>query len=187
MATDTDTGGGATQADASTATAPLEGTPDAQAGDGQAGGDTVTADDARKLRSEAKNLRDRAKNAEAELEKLKAAQMSDSERRDRDLDSTRTEKQRLEKENRSLRVQVAAVKVGVRADAVDAAAALLDWDTVDDPSDAKAIERALKALVKERPFLSGVTNAADAGASGGEQANVVDMNQLLRRAAGRAS
>lgn len=154
----------------------------AQGGEGE---ETLSVEEARKLRSEAKNLRTRLKANEDELSKLKNAGLSEEEQRKAELGERDEKIGTLEKQNRALKVQVAASKVGI----VDpeAAAALLDWDQVDDPDDPKSLERALKQLVEKRPWLRNANGGgADGGAGRQEQGGTGDMNALIRRAAGRA-
>jgi len=69
----------------------------------------------------------------------------------------------------------------------EAAAALLDWDSVDDPSDQKSLEKALKQLAEARPWLRNANGGgADGGAGRRDEGGSSDMNTLIRRAAGRA-
>lgn len=154
----------------------------AQAGDGE---ETISAEDARKLRSEAKNLRERAKAAEKERDALKAAGMSDTEKRDADLAKKDEQITTLESELRNLRVQAAAGGLGF----VDpeTATRLLDWDEIDDPSDKSQVEKALRNLAKAKPFLmGGVANGADAGAGRQTEGRTSEsVSDLIRRRAGR--
>ena len=87
--------------------------------------------------------------------------------------------------NRNLRAQVIAGNLGIAAEARSDVAVLLDWDSVDDPEDDKQLERALKALVKEKPFLLGGRDGADGGAGGSRDRTKTDMNSLIRAGAGR--
>lgn len=162
-----------------------EDTTDAQAGAGDdTRDDTLDPEAARKLRSEAKNLRDRAKKAEAELEQLKNAGLSDAEKRDRELTSKSERITALEADIRMLRVQVTAGKLGI----VDpeAAAKLLNWDGIDG-DDPKQLERALRDLVKEKPYLSKLGDGADGGAGRNGARAEGDMNSILRQAAGASA
>src|SRR5690349_13660101 len=147
-------------------------------------GNTLSAEDARKLRSEARNLRSRLKDAEAERDKLRTAQQSDTERLQEQNSSLSTKNADLVRENRNLRAQVVAGRVGI----VDPelAANLIDWDDADDDS---ALEKQFNAILKARPYLAGnVAGGADGtsrgGGSGGGGNESEDMNTLLRRRAG---
>jgi len=149
------------------------------------GGEEVSLEEARRLRSESKNLRQRLRAAEGERDRLKAEGLSDAERRDREHQETRAENERLAATVRRLRVELAARELGV----VDpeAAAALLDLDSVDDADDPRALKRALRELVKEKPYLAPQGgNGFDGGPGRGGAARATDMNQLIRAAAGRA-
>ncbi len=157
-------------------------TADTQAG-GSANEDVLTTTEIRKLRSEAKNLRDRAKAAEAKLAERDKTDLTEKERLEKDRDEHAEKAKALEADLRFTRTQLVAGKVGVRPEALEDVAKLLDWDLIDDPDDSKALEKAVRALVKEKPHLSAVASGADGGARGsGEIAP--DMNQLIRRAAG---
>lgn len=172
---------GAQAATEQTAT-PQAGTVESPGGDND---EQVSLEEARRLRSEAKNLRQRLKTAEEERDRLKSASESDLERREREHNEVRAERDRLAGTVSTLRVELAARELGV----VDpeAAAALLDLDALDDPTDPKAIKRALRELVKEKPYLAPPGgNGFDGGSGKGRGSAVTDMNQLIRTAAGRA-
>lgn len=146
--------------------------------------DALSSEDARKLRSEAKNLRDRLKTAEDELKKRDDADLSTTQKLEREKNALEAEKSQLETRLRDANVQAIAAKVGVKTDLVDTVSALIDWDEVD-AGDSKAIEKAVKELVKERPSLS----ARPDGLEGGRrtrQDGEGDMDSVIRRAAGRA-
>lgn len=133
----------------------------AQGGDGDDDKETVTSEQARKLRSEAKNLRERLKTAEEAKKKLEDKDLEESDRNKRDLDERTKRNSELERENRDLKVRFAAIAAGIRPKAAAAAAALLDWDDID-VSDEKAVLDALKGLKKEHEYLF----AVDAGGDG---------------------
>jgi hypothetical protein len=101
---------------------------------------------------EAKNLRQRLKTAESERDRLKSLRESDLERREREHNEVRAERDRLARTASTLCVDLAARELGI----VDpeAAAAVLDLDAVDDPTDPKANKRPLRELVKEKPYLA---------------------------------
>jgi hypothetical protein len=148
----------------------------------------VPASEAQRARQEAKGLRDRAKKAEEELDKLKREQMSETEQVKKDNETLTAEKEGLETEARNLRVQVLASSVGIVDPEV--ASRLLDWSKIDDPSDTKELEKELRALIKDKPYLTGtVAGGADGGAGkGGGDAPTgnAGMNQLLRGMAGKS-
>lgn len=167
----------------------LEATQSASPGGGDDKSDredaALSPETARRLQSENRTMRERLKTAEAEAKKAREAEMSEQEKLTEQTTTLRTELDQARAEARDLRVQVAASKLGILDP--DAAAKLLDWDTVEDPSDPKQVVRALKTLIQERPYLAGTTQSIDAGS--GRQftgsANI-DMNERLRLAAGRS-
>jgi hypothetical protein len=129
-------------------------------GDGAQDGDdddkeTLTPENARKLRSEAKNLRERLKAEEAKRKELEDKDLEEGQRNKRDLDERTKRVAELERENRDLQVRFAAIEAGIRPKAAAAAAALINWDDVD-ASDEKAVLDALKGLKKEHEYLFAV-------------------------------
>lgn len=146
---------------------------------------SLSPEDARKLRSEARSMRLRLKQAEEELKKRSDSELSDKQKLERDLNVEKAQREQLATEVRNLRVQVAAGKLGVRTEAVDRIGSMIDWHSVEDHSDARQVERAIRELLKEMPFLAreGLDGGRGRGVGGrGEQ----DMNSIIRRAAGRA-
>lgn len=146
---------------------------------------SLSPEDARKLRSEARAMRSRLKQAEDELKRRSDSELSDKQKLERDLNVEKAQREQLATEVRNLRVQVAAGKLGVRSEAVDRIGSMIDWSEVEDPSDARQVERAIRELVKEMPFLAreGMDGGRGRGTGArGEQ----DMNSIIRRAAGRA-
>lgn len=134
----------------------------AQDGDGDQH-DTLTPEDARKIRSENRAMRQRLKDAEKKLADLSDADLSEKQRLERDLSAEKAGREQLASEVRSLRVEVAAGKLGVRPEALPRVAALIDWDTVEDAADSKQVEKAVRELLKEMPFLSSRPEGLDGG------------------------
>lgn len=161
---------------------PLAGNDGAQGGSGDT---SLSSEDARKLRSESRSLRQRLKDAEAKLTEREAADLSEQQKLERDLTAASATRDQLEAENRTLRAQSLAAKVGIRADAVDLAVAALDWTEISDPTDTKEIERALKELVKDRPFLSSRPDGLDGGRGRGQGNGGNDINDMIRAAVRR--
>lgn len=158
-------------------------TADAPGGDGTS---TLSPEDARKLRSEARNLRERLKALEAEKQQRDDADLSATQKLEREKTALEARTAQLEANLRDTRVQAIAAKVGVKADLVDTISPLISWDDVDG-DDPKAIERAVKELVKDRPSLSARHGGLEGGNGRGSGAKgETDMNALIRRAAGRA-
>lgn len=158
-------------------------TVDTQVGDDK-NEDVLTAADAKKLRSEARNLRERAKQAEKKLEERERQDMTELEKAQRERDEHAERRAALEADLRFTRVQLVAGKAGVRPEALEDIPKLLDWDLIDNPEDPKSLEKAVRQLLKEKPHLSLVTSGADAGARGTGESGLVDVNQIIRRAAG---
>lgn len=147
---------------------------------------TLSPEDARKLRSEARNLRERLKALEAEKKQRDDSDLSATQKLEREKTALAAEKSQLETRLRDATVQTIASKVGVKADLVDTIAPLIDWDDVD-TADPKAIERAVKELVKERPSLSARQGGLEGGNGRGAGAKgETDMDSIIRRASGRA-
>lgn len=149
--------------------------------------DGLSPEDARKLRSEARSLRQRLKDAEAKLSDRDDADLSATQKLEREKTTAEAERDQFATDNRNLRAEIAAAKVGVRTEALGDAVKLLDWDEIDDPTDRKQVETALKALVKDKPWLSGRADGLDGGngrQSGADTGGT--MNEIIRRAAGRS-
>lgn len=148
--------------------------------------DTLSLEEARKLRSEAKNLRERLKALEDEKRQRDEADLSAAQKLEREKAALEAERSQLSTRLRDAETKAIAARLGVKPDLVDTVSALIDWDDVD-ANDAKAIERAIKELVKERPSLSGKSDGLEGGrrsANGREGEG--DMDSIIRRAAGRA-
>lgn len=64
---------------------------------------------------------------------------------------------------------------------------LIDWNTIADPEDENEVRQAVRAVLKDKPYLRGTTKDPDAGKRGGGEGRPgegTDMNAVLRRAAG---
>jgi hypothetical protein len=122
----------------------------------------VSAEEARKMRSENRNLRKRAKEAEERLKRLEDKDATDLEKTQRERDAEKEARSKAEEEARTLRVQVVATKVGIRPEAAKVAANLVDWEDIDS-SDESAVSDALKGLKTEHGYLF-KTGADDIGA-----------------------
>jgi len=152
---------------------------------GSGGESNLSTEDARKLRSEARNLRTRLKEAEEERDRLKAGTQSDIEKATGQVETLTTRNKDLEAQNQNLRAQVAAGRVGIIDPEI--AASLVDWNDADDD---QALEKQMRNILKARPYLAGnVAGGADGGAGGSGggksgEGDSTDMNTLLRRHAG---
>lgn len=140
--------------------------------------------DAKETTKQLAELSKRLKTVEKERDELKNAGLSEQEKREQDERERKERESGLAKTNRNLRVQLAAARLNI----VDpeAVSLLLDWDTVENPDDPKAVERAIKELVKDREYLIADN---DAGGGAGRKAPVPgeDMDSLIRGAAGRVA
>ena len=171
----------ATQVDANTQQ-PQEGNPE-HAQDGGGNEQTLSAEDARKLRSESRALRTRLKEAENRVQEFEKTTLTDTERRERELKDAHDQLEKTRIQVRALRVETAARKLGFIDP--DDASALINWDSVDDPENPKHVEKALRDLRERKPHLV-LNHNGDASVGRGTGASgALDMNQLIRRAAGR--
>lgn len=158
-----------------------------QSGDpGGTGGNTdlVPKREVQEANREAQNLRERLRKTEEERDSLKQSQMSDQEKVSQENQTLKDTVSTKDTEIRDLRVQVLAQKVGI----VDpeAASRLLDWDSIKKPEDADEVEKALRKLLEDKPYLAGShLGRGDGGAGSGQGADTQDMNTLIRQAAGR--
>ena len=154
-------------------------------GDGDDGG--RSSDATRRARSEARKVRERLKAAEGELAELRKQTESDTQRAQREHKAAEARAEQAETRARELEVQVAAGRLGVRPDAVDLVAREIDWDEVD-RDDPKAVEAAIKAVVKARPYLSAREGAGGLDGGKGRGAGAKgegSPTDLIRRLAGR--
>lgn len=166
--TDPLTGGAETQAVAS----------DAQAVSETISSETISLEEARKLRSEAANLRKRLKELEGKVRAEEEAKMTEQEKLQKrlaELERQSTEyQQTMQARTLEYEVKLHAARLGV----VDPEAAyrLLDIREMEFGEDGKPanIEKALRALIAAKPYLAGgggqvsPTNPAQ-GKIGGQQ------------------
>lgn len=175
---------GSTGSDASTSQGDNDGT---GGDDGGTGGDDGGDSELSKARQEAAKRRIENKKLQDRIAELEGKDKSETEKARDEAKRARDEAKTLTQDNQRLRVQVLATSVGIVKEAIQDAAVLLDWSAIEDPTDDKQLERALKALVREKPYLLGsVPGGSDGGAGGNGRTGSQDMNALLRQAAGRA-
>ena len=131
--------------------------PELQAGDGQ---EQISLEEARKLRKEAASLRSRLKGYEDKDAADAAAKLSETERlqqqhaklqADHDT-AVRQYQERLVR----YEVEKQALKAGVRPEAAEDVAKLLDWSELEFDGDGlpKNAEDVLKKLLKNKPYLT---------------------------------
>lgn len=123
---------------------------------------------------------DKLKEAATELEKIKASQMSDSEKVQAQLKA-------LQDENTSLKLRVqtvAAENAAAKAGAMypDLVAAKIPADALGDD---KKLEVAIKSIKAQYPALFGKANGSADGGAGGKSPAGGGMNDFIRRSAGR--
>lgn len=121
--------------------------------------ESISLDEARKLRSEAANLRKRLKAYEAEEEKAKEAQLSEQQKLEKRLAELQAEhetvRRQMQERSVNYEVRLQAAQMGI----VDpsAAAKLLDWSEIEYDEDGAPtnIPDLLKKLLRASPYLAG--------------------------------
>jgi hypothetical protein len=111
----------------------------------------------KQLRTEAAGYRKRASEAETELQKIKDAQLSETERAKKEAADAQAKAQKLEADLKaqSVRAEIAVLGSGLKIVDADAAYRLIDqaaiqFDDTGRPSNVKAL---LDQLVKDKPYL----------------------------------
>lgn len=158
------------------------------AGSGSGAGGTPPEVDERVQRAnaEAAKFRTELRAAQTKIAELEGAGKTEVEKLTGSVTTLNQENTSLRDENRKLVVQVVAGRVGIAPEARADAAALLPADAVADWSDQAAVEKALRELVKNRPYLTGKTGGGGDGGEGGTREEPGDMNAMIRAASGRA-
>lgn len=165
---------------------------DAQ-GDQGDDGDDFDADRARRTieaqRASERRLQKELDAARRALKERDDAKLSETERltkRVAELEQAHTAAQReLVQERQRNAVLGAAGRLGAKDGTLVYRLVRDDLDA--DETDARAIEAAVKGLLKEHPYLVNGTGSADGGAGqGGRTGGGLDMNTQIRRAMGRA-
>lgn len=175
----TDTNG-ATGAQAAPETQPPAGNAEALAADAQADPqppETISLDEARKLRSEANSLRKRLRELEERDAAAEAAKLTETERIQRERDAMAKELADLKEAGRRQSIESAAIAAAARigyANPADAMAFIApeDIQTGDDGMPTN-IEALVAKVAKERPYLAPPKSAgsADVTASGARAAS----------------
>jgi hypothetical protein len=154
------------------------------------GAETMSMDEARKLRREAQSLRRRL----AELEKLdgdrKAAELSEVEKAKQAAQASQQGLAKLSDEYRAavVRYEVMLLASSLNVVDPDAAVRLLDMEAIetgeDGAMDRAAVEAALKALLKQKPYLVKAQQVAAPetnARNGGQQEDPAAREDELRR------
>ncbi len=160
-------GTGDTSAQAATQT-----TPEPQAGDGQ---EPISLDEAKKLRSEANNLRKRLKAFEDAQAQAEAAKLTEQER----LQKHATDLQaKYDADTNALTERIVRYEVERQASKLgivdpDAAAKLIDWQSLEYDEDGTPTnaETLLKDLLKARPWLATTQQSGRSAATSGGATN----------------
>lgn len=145
-------------------------------------------DEERSARREAERAR---KALEKELADLRSQSMSDAEKAIAKAKEDGRSEALTVANRRLVTAEVRVAAAGKLADPADAVRFLdLEEFKVDDDGevDAKAVGKAIDQLIKEKPYLAAGASRVQGSADGGARGNGsqgVDMNTLLRRAAGR--
>lgn len=133
-------------------------TPEPQAGDGSP--EQISIEEARKLRREAQQLRQRLKTFEEAEAAQKAAQLTETERLQQQYAKLQTEHTDTLRnyQERLVRYEIEkqAAKVGIRPEAAEDAVKLLDWSALefDEDGSPKNAAELLKQLLKAKPYLA---------------------------------
>lgn len=171
-------------AEQETATAAAAATVAAEAALGDAGQKALQEE-----RAARKAAEKAAKTAAEELERLKVATMSESERAVAEAKAQGRKDALAEVNGKLLRSEIKATATGKLADPADAAALLGDLDRFldkDGEPDSKAITSAIDALVREKPYLAAAGSRPGALPGGGAKpSNGFNMNDQIRHMAGR--
>ena len=147
--------------------------PEPQAGDGQ---EPISLAEAKKLRSEAANLRERLKAADAkakELDDLKAqleaANLSDKEKLERKLAKLQSDHEQatrqLQERTIQYEVRLQAAQAGVNPKHLDKVTRLIDWAALeyDDDGQPTNVKALIDALLEDMPELKTPTAPAPTG------------------------
>jgi len=184
---------GATETLADSGTQPPAGDAKSQADSAgeQTQPESISLDEAKKLRSEAQALRKRLKDLEEVSMKTAEAQLSEHERAlaQARRDGAKEERERVNALIRRSTVSSALAAAGANPDLLDLAYQDAHFGAlaVNDDGDVAGVKEAVAAVQKARPSLflkPAMTGSADGGPRGAAPAP--DFNTQLRRAAGRA-
>ena len=145
---------------------------------------SVSPEEARKLRSELRRARGDAAKYREQLREREDADLTETQKVTRDLETERAKSSQLETRVRELEVAVASAKLGVRPEAADVVSSLIDWTEVD-ASDPDDVTKAIKAVLKSKPFLASNVDGLDGGRGRGTGAQTRSPSDIIRRAAGR--
>lgn len=185
---------GATGTQADPGTQPPAGTAQAQAagaGEGNDQPESISLEEAKKLRSEAAGLRRRLKDLETEDETRRQASLSDHEKalEKARQDSAAEVAGRFHVAIRRSEVRAALSAAGVQPGMIELAAKADDFSSlkVNDEGEVEGLSTALDAFRKKMPalFQPAARPTSFDGGPRGTPASTNDMNAVIRRMAGR--
>jgi hypothetical protein len=147
---------------------PSGGNPKPQAGDGDNdGGETISLEEARKLRSENRSLRTRLKTAEDKLQSSDDANLSELDRTVKDRDNWKGKYEALESSLKSDRVRAHAIEAASKIGAIEptAVAKLIALGEVDFDNDLNPtnVNDLVAGIKKEHPRLFAATPGSGNG------------------------
>lgn len=164
--------------------------------DASPAGESISLEEARKLRSEAKSLRARMAAAEAKVKAADDAKLSETERLQKRVKELETESERWASERRERDARDYALGVlsdesernQFRARNPRTVYKLIKDDLqYDDEGKVTNLTELLKQAKADDPLLFGrVGSSVDGGAGSRQNAQAFDMNAQIRRMAGRA-
>jgi hypothetical protein len=144
-----------------------------------------------KERAAAREATKRAEKAERDLKVLQDASLSEQERRDKRLSELEGEKTAWETERQDWQTREAVTVTALRLGYADPADAysLIDRSALefDDNGKPRNVDKLLSDLIAAKPYLAGSSRPGGSfdGGPRGAPATGVNMNDMLRRAAGR--
>lgn len=163
----------------------------AESGKGEGGKDeTISLDEARKLRSEAKSLRTRLKEAETKLNNYDNEKLTETQKLQKDLDTFKADSEKKDSALKTLLLQnkVSSIAKEMGARSTKSISKLIDTDALEfdlEKLDVSGVEEELKRLKKEDPDLF-VSGGADGGKGSNSRAgNALNMNDIIRGVAQR--
>ena len=162
---------------------------DPQAGESQTN-DTISLDEAKKLRSEAANLRSRLRSTEAKAKelddlkaKLEADKLSETEKLQKQLATLQSEHDNAiraaQERTINYEVRLQAAQMGIVDP--DAAARLLDWSQIeyDDNGAPTNVNDLLKNLLKTKSYLAGKAQVQTSGGATNPSRSTTTAPQAL--------
>lgn len=147
----------------------------------------ATIENLRGFEKKAKELEKAIAERDRKLQEIEDGKLSEMEKLNRRLSELETEKITWERERQEHRVGGAVREAAAKAGAVypDAVYKLLDSSTLEFDADGnpKNLEKVIEGLRGSYPAIFNGTGSADGGAR--RPAKTIDMNQMIRQAAGR--